>query len=353
MRREDRATLKSDRDRDTDGGPAPLFMDFDDNGLLTPLFGEHDRNLALIEKRLEVAITPRGNRLSIEGSAWSQQVAQTVLADLYARLQRGLETGSGEVDGAIRMAEATVGRGAQSAALDEDVVIRTRRRVITSRSPLQADYVRRLRSGELVFALGPAGTGKTYLAVAVGVSLLLDGLVERVILSRPAVEAGENLGFLPGDLRDKVDPYLRPLFDALNDMLPTDQVMRRIENGEIEVAPVAFMRGRTLTRAFVIVDEAQNTSMVQMKMLLTRMGEDSRMVVTGDLSQIDLPRGTRSGLADAAELLRGTEGVSFVRFTSDDVVRHPLVTRIVRAYDERDRQFGESASSADDGGNHD
>ncbi len=350
--------MKTDADR----GPAPLFMDFDDNGLLTPLFGEHDRNLALIEKRLEVSITPRGNRLSIEGSTWSQQVAQAVLSDLYARLQQGLDTGSGEVDGAIRMAEATVGRKdtgakgakgakpADAATLTDDVIIHTRRRVITPRSPVQADYVRSLRSGELVFGLGPAGTGKTYLAVAVGVSLLLDGLVERIILSRPAVEAGENLGFLPGDLRDKVDPYLRPLFDALNDMLPTDQVMRRIESGEIEVAPVAFMRGRTLTRAFVIVDEAQNTSAVQMKMLLTRLGEDSRMVVTGDLSQIDLPRGDRSGLADAAELLAGVEGVSFVRFTSADVVRHPLVTRIVRAYDERDRRRGESGNEDDTGG---
>jgi phosphate starvation-inducible PhoH-like protein len=348
MQREDRANLKTDADR----GPAPLFMDFEDNGLLTPLFGEHDRNLALIEKRLEVSITPRGNRLSIEGSSWSQQVAQAVLTDLYARLQQGLDTGSGEVDGAIRMAEATVGRSAEAAeaaAMAEDVIIRTRRRVITPRSPVQADYVRSLRSGELVFGLGPAGTGKTYLAVAVGVSMLLDGLVERIILSRPAVEAGENLGFLPGDLRDKVDPYLRPLFDALNDMLPTDQVMRRIESGEIEVAPVAFMRGRTLTRAFVIVDEAQNTSAVQMKMLLTRLGEDSRMVVTGDLSQIDLPRGKRSGLADAAELLAGVEGVRFVRFTSADVVRHPLVTRIVRAYDERDRRRGETGNTGDTG----
>ncbi|MDP6407460.1 MAG: PhoH family protein, partial [Alphaproteobacteria bacterium] len=231
----------------------------------------------------------------------------------------------------------------------EDTIIRTQKKLITPRSPKQAAYVEAMRSHDLVFGLGPAGTGKTYLAVAVGVSMLLDGLVERIILSRPAVEAGENLGFLPGDLRDKVDPYLRPLFDALNDMLPTDQVMRRIESGEIEVAPVAFMRGRTLTRAFVIVDEAQNTSAVQMKMLLTRLGEDSRMVVTGDLSQIDLPRGKRSGLADAAELLAGVEGVRFVRFTSADVVRHPLVTRIVRAYDERDRRRGESGNTGDTG----
>ncbi|MDP6403720.1 MAG: PhoH family protein, partial [Alphaproteobacteria bacterium] len=257
-------------------------MDFDDNGLLTPLFGEHDRNLALIEKRLEVSITPRGNRLSIEGSLWSQQVAQAVLTDLYARLQQGLDTGSGEVDGAIRMAEATVGRSAEAAeaaAMAEDVIIRTRRRVITPRSPVQADYVRSLRSGELVFGLGPAGTGKTYLAVAVAVSMLQQGQVDRIILTRPAVEAGERLGFLPGTLDEKVDPYMRPMYDALYDMMPGEKVMRRRDSGEIEIAPLAYMRGRTLSNAFIILDEAQNTTPIQMKMILTRMGENARMVV--------------------------------------------------------------------------
>jgi phosphate starvation-inducible PhoH-like protein len=203
---------------------------------------------------------------------------------------------------------------------------------------VQAAYVRALHSHEMVFGLGPAGTGKTFLAVAVGVSMLLEGLVERIILSRPAVEAGERLGYLPGDLRDKIDPYLRPLYDALHHMLPSDQVVRRLESGEIEVAPVAFMRGRTLTSAFVIVDEAQNTSPVQMKMLLTRLGENSRMVVTGDLSQVDLPRGEVSGLADALEMLDGVPEVEVVHFSDADVVRHALVTRIVQAYDHRERE---------------
>jgi len=198
-------------------------------------------------------------------------------------------------------------------------------------------YIKALRENELVFGLGPAGTGKTYLAVAAAVDLLMTGLVERIILSRPAVEAGERLGFLPGDLRDKVDPYLRPIFDALNDMLPADQLAKRLGSGEIEVAPIAFMRGRTLSHAFVILDEAQNTTSVQMKMFLTRLGEASRMVVTGDPTQVDLPAGTRSGLAEALETLRGVDGIATVRFTDEDVVRHELVARIVRAYEARER----------------
>jgi len=193
--------------------------------------------------------------------------------------------------------------------------------------------LRAIDKDNLVFGLGPAGTGKTYLAVAKAVESLINGQVDRIILSRPAVEAGEQLGFLPGDMRDKVDPYLRPLYDALNDMLPANQVAKKIETGEIEIAPLAFMRGRTLSGAFVILDEAQNTTPVQMKMFLTRLGADARMVVTGDLTQIDLPRGVRSGLADALAVLTGVEGVSFVEFTDADVVRHALVARIVRAYD--------------------
>ncbi len=321
------------------GAAAPLYMDFDDNGLLTALFGEHDRNLARIEQKLNVSVKARGNRLSIEGDAWPQKATRAVLDELYARLKKGLDVGAGEVDGAIRMAEATVTEDGDSRLIaGEGTRIRTRRRVITPRSPVQAAYVRALHSHEMVLGLGPAGTGKTFLAVAVGVSMLLEGLVERIVLSRPAVEAGERLGYLPGDLRNKVDPYLRPLYDALHHMLPTDQVIRRLEAGEIEVAPVAFMRGRTLTNAFVIVDEAQNTSPVQMKMLLTRLGENSRMAVTGDLSQVDLPRGEVSGLADAVEMLDGVADVEIVRFSHADVVRHALVTRIVQAYDHRERE---------------
>lgn len=332
------------------GAPAPLYMDFDDNSLLAALFGEHDQNLARIEQKLNVSVTARGNRLSIEGGVWRQKATRAVLNDLYTRLKKGLDVGAGEVDGAIRMAEAMVTEEGEPISIaDEDTQIRTRRRVITPRSPMQATYVRALNSHELVFGLGPAGTGKTFLAVAVGVSMLLDGLVERIILSRPAVEAGERLGYLPGDLREKIDPYLRPLYDALHHMLPSDQVVRRLESGEIEVAPVAFMRGRTLTNAFVIVDEAQNTSPVQMKMLLTRLGENSRMVVTGDLSQIDLPRGDVSGLADAVDMLEGVPEVQVVHFSHADVVRHALVTRIVQAYDERDRKRRGSAEAGKDG----
>ena len=216
--------------------------------------------------------------------------------------------------------------------------LRTRKRTIMPRSPNQAEYIRALEEFDLVFGLGPAGTGKTYLAVAVAVTYLLQGKIDRIILSRPAVEAGERLGYLPGDLQDKIDPYLRPLYDALHDMLPGDQVIRRMGSGEIEVAPLAFMRGRTLDHAFVILDEAQNTSVMQMKMFLTRLGEKSRMVITGDMSQIDLPAGTRSGLGDALQVLDGVAGIGMVNFTEKDVVRHSLVMRIVRAYDSRDNR---------------
>ena len=379
----------------------PLLLDFEDNRLLVPLFGEHDRHLARIEQQLGVAVTPRGNRLAIAGKADAQAAARDVLTELYARLQGGAQIEIGDVEGAIRMARAryaenqeseeaavqsstspsatqlsttqagadmqilgkhiaqgptspaiTSGRAAREAAeraaeraaasdarLPEGAV-RTKKRVILPRSPTQGRYISELLKRELVFGLGPAGTGKTYLAVAVAVTMLLEGRVDRIILSRPAVEAGERLGFLPGDMREKIDPYLRPLYDALYDMLPPERVVKGLESGEIEVAPLAFMRGRTLANAFVILDEAQNTSPVQMKMLLTRLGENSRLVVTGDLSQIDLPLGVPSGLRDALDILDGVEGISFVRFNEADVVRHPLVTKVVRAYAQREQQLG-------------
>ena len=224
-----------------------------------------------------------------------------------------------------------------------ELTLVTKKRQVTPRSPGQVAYLKALFKNELVFGLGPAGTGKTYLAVAMAVTWLVSGKVDRLILSRPAVEAGERLGFLPGDMKEKVDPYLRPLYDALHDLLPGDQVNRRLETGEIEIAPLAFMRGRTLSNAFIILDEAQNTTPTQMKMFLTRLGENSRMVVTGDLSQVDLPRGQPSGLRDAADLLAGIEGVDFVQFTDDDVVRHKLVTRIVQAYAARDASRAQEA----------
>jgi phosphate starvation-inducible PhoH-like protein len=313
---------------------------FDDNRLLPSLYGGHDEYLARIEEHLGVSLASRGNRLAISGPPDSVATARSALNLLYARLKEGLEVDAGEVDAALRLATAAAEH------VLEEIVIRTRRRRISPRSPAQAAYVRALRRHELVFGLGPAGTGKTYLAVATAVEMLNSGKVDRIILSRPAVEAGERLGFLPGDLREKIDPYLRPLYDALYDMLPAEQVVKKLSTGEIEVAPLAFMRGRTLSNAFVILDEAQNTTPVQMKMSLTRLGENSSMAVTGDPSQVDLPVGVRSGLTDAIDTLNGVKGVSFVRFSDADVLRHPLVTRIVRAYEERER---EAASEREEG----
>ncbi len=318
---------------------ASAEAEFEDNALLPALFGEHDQNLARIEQRLGASLAPRGNRIAISGTPWQVQAAKLVLDGLYGRLRRGREVDQAAVEAAIRMAQ---GGGASASAIAGDwgaeLVIQTQKRAIEPRSLMQAAYLRVLAEKDLVFALGPAGTGKTYLAVAMAVSMLTAGRVDRIVLSRPAVEAGERLGFLPGDLREKVDPYLRPLYDALHDMMPGDRVRRRLESDDIEIAPLAFMRGRTLSNAFVILDEAQNTSPVQMKMFLTRLGENSRMVVTGDLSQIDLPPGTPSGLRDALDTLAGVEGVETITFTDADVVRHDLVTRIVRAYDARDRE---------------
>ena len=311
-------------------------IEFDDNLLLPLLYGERDQHLDRIERQLGVSLVPRGNRLTIAGPASATEIARLALSRLYDRLKRGQEIDLAAVEAALRLAQAETEDKSLS-LWREDAGFRTRKRRIAARSAGQAIYVKAMRENELVFGLGPAGTGKTYLAVAAAIDLLMAGKVERVILSRPAVEAGERLGFLPGDLRDKVDPYLRPIFDALNDMLPAEQLQKRLASSEIEVAPIAFMRGRTLAHAFVILDEAQNTTPVQMKMFLTRLGEGSRMVVTGDPSQVDLPVGARSGLADALEALRGLDNIAVVRFTEKDVVRHPLVARIVGAYDSRDR----------------
>jgi phosphate starvation-inducible PhoH-like protein len=317
------------------GVASPLFLEFDDNRLLPMLYGEHDRHLARIEQGLGVSLMSRGNQIAISGSSEAVAQARQVLDHLYQRLKRGHAVDLAEVDAAIRLVQAE--DSAEPSLFDSDgVAIRTQRRHITPRTPTQARYMRALQNQDLVFGLGPAGTGKTYLAVAVAVALLTKGEVDRIILSRPAVEAGERLGFLPGDLREKVDPYLRPLYDALHDMLPAEQVLRRMSNGEIEIAPLAFMRGRTLAHSFVILDEAQNTTPVQMKMFLTRLGEKSRMAVTGDLSQIDLPIGQRSGLQDAVDTLTGVEGIGMIGFTDADIVRHPLVSRIVRAYQARE-----------------
>jgi len=311
-------------------------IEFDDNLLLPALYGERDQHLDRVERQLGVSLVPRGNRLAIAGPASATEVARLTLSRLYDRLKQGHEIDGAAVEAAMRLAQAEIEDKSLS-LWREDAGFRTRKRRISPRSAQQAAYVKAMREHPLVFGLGPAGTGKTYLAVAAAIDLLMTGKVERIILSRPAVEAGERLGFLPGDLREKVDPYLRPIFDALNDMLPADQLQKRLASGEIEVAPLAFMRGRTLAHAFVILDEAQNTTPVQMKMFLTRLGEGSRMVVTGDPTQVDLPTASRSGLADALEALRGVDELAIVHFTQKDVVRHQLVARIVGAYEARDR----------------
>jgi len=306
-------------------------LEFSDNSLLQELVGPHNSNLHRLEQRLNVVLNHRGNTITIEGTPGRAALAERTLYRLYDHLAAGHELDTGELDGAVRLAEP-------DGDIASELTIRTRKRQVSARSLGQGTYLKALNDYDLVFALGPAGTGKTYIAVAKAVALKLAGSIDRIILSRPAVEAGERLGFLPGDLREKVDPYLRPLYDALYDMLPGDQVAKLLVSGEIEVAPLAFMRGRTLANAFIILDEAQNTTPVQMKMALTRIGENSRMVVTGDLSQIDLPRGVKSGLEDALETLDDVKGVGLVRFTSRDVVRHDLVTRIVEAYDRRDAE---------------
>ncbi|MGI4730357.1 MAG: PhoH family protein [Janthinobacterium lividum] len=310
---------------------------FDRPQLLAQLFGQYDQNLVALENRLGVYITARGNRVGLEGSAEHVAMARDVLNDLYARVARGEAVDSGLVDASIAMTAEPVLDGIVRAEMGQgapSVMIRTRKKTIVPRTPAQAHYMRELTSNDMIFALGPAGTGKTYVAVAQAVAQLITGSVQRLILSRPAVEAGEKLGFLPGDMKEKVDPYLRPLYDALHDCLPAEQVERRIASGEIEVAPIAFMRGRTLADAFVILDEAQNTTVAQMKMFLTRFGQNSRMVVCGDPKQVDIPGGVAaSGLADAVGRLEGVEGIAVARFTSGDVVRHPIVGRIVEAYE--------------------
>jgi phosphate starvation-inducible PhoH-like protein len=300
---------------------------FEDNRLLTQLLGEYDSHLALIEDRLGIDAHAHGNVVILTGEPTACTIARGALEKLYARVAKGEAVGTGDFDGLIRHARA------EGVATGDQAQVVTRRRVVKARTPAQSAYIRAVEKHDLVFGVGPAGTGKTYLAVAFAAHCLERGAVERIILSRPAVEAGERLGFLPGDMREKVDPYLRPLYDALYDVLPREKVERDIETGVIEIAPLAFMRGRTLANAFVILDEAQNTTSMQMKMFLTRIGEGSKMVVTGDPSQVDLLPGQRSGLDEAVELLDSVDGISIVRFDASDVVRRDLVAKIVNAYD--------------------
>ncbi len=317
---------------------AELFIEFEDNRLLSTLCGEYDRHLTQIEKALTVQLVRRGNQITIVGEQENADLALDVLETLYERLETGRPVEPADVDRELRMdthAPEPAPKGDQLEMFGRgNFEIKTRKKVIEPRTDAQKAYVKALFEHELAFGIGPAGTGKTYLAVAVGVSMFIDGKVDKIILSRPAVEAGERLGFLPGAMEDKVDPYMQPLYDALNDFLPGKQLAKLKEEKKIEIAPLAFMRGRTLSNAFVVLDEAQNATTMQMKMFLTRLGEGSRMVITGDRSQVDLPRGVQSGLAHAEQLLGGIKDISFSYFTSSDVVRHPLVRAIIEAYDE-------------------
>ena len=310
-------------------------LEFPDNRLLIDLCGEFDRNLAQVEHQMGVHILRRGNRLAVIGDKGAREQAAAVLRSLYARLEAGRSIAAGDIDGAMRMGRPVTptAEGEQIELFNPGMELRTRKKPIEPRTEAQKAYVANLFAHELGFGIGPAGTGKTYLAVAVGVTMFISGAVERIVLSRPAVEAGERLGFLPGDMKEKVDPYMQPLYDALNDFLPAKQVEKLLAEKRIEIAPLAFMRGRTLSNAFVVLDEAQNATSMQMKMFLTRLGEGSRMVITGDRTQVDLPRGVPSGLSEAERILKGVKGVSFNYFTAKDVVRHPLVARIINAYE--------------------
>ena len=323
-------------DRDLQIPPeTQVVIDFDDNRAASALVGPYGQNLALIERRLGVVVDSARQPHHHRRIPRRLRRARRVLETLYAQATQGHDLAQGDVEGAIRavIAQGSLFEFDPKAAKTSFETINLRKRPVRARTAAQDSYIRALKKHELVFGIGPAGTGKTWLAVAQAAQLFERKEVDRIILSRPAVEAGERLGFLPGDLREKVDPYLRPIYDALYDLMDSRIVERALQTGEIEIAPLAFMRGRTLTNAAIILDEAQNTTSMQMKMFLTRLGENSRMIITGDPSQVDLPNGQASGLAEAAKLLDGVEGIAQVKFTAEDVIRHELVARIVAAYE--------------------
>lgn len=311
-----------------------LSFELENNKLLGLVYGSQDIHLRIIEHKLDVSISQRGNALFISGTKDRVSLAEKVILHIYDLAVKGLKVTADDVHGALGSLERHEedNRTPFNGEIDP-LQIKTRKKILKPRTVNQQKYIEKILSNDLTFGVGPAGTGKTYLAVAIAVSKLLEGEVQRIVISRPVVEAGEKLGFLPGDMRDKVDPYLRPIYDALYDFLNPEEVTKKLETGEIEIAPLAFMRGRTLGRSFIIVDEAQNTTSVQMKMLLTRIGQGSRMIVAGDMSQIDLPKGVGSGLIEATQILKGLSGIAIAEFTSEDVVRHPLVSKIVKAYD--------------------
>ena len=319
-----------------------IGLQFDDNTLVPLLFGDHDRNLAQIEEELDVEISARGNELLISGPKLKLKMVQTVFDVLWDRLTNGLPVGKEEVSAALMVALSPMDQGtrelAKAALKEPHLNVKAKNKVITARTPKQAEYLEAIRTHHLVFGLGPAGTGKTFLAVAQAVTMMQAGEIDRLILCRPAVEAGEHLGFLPGTMQEKIDPYLRPIYDALHEMIQPEQIAKRLADGTIEIAPLAFMRGRTLSNAVIIIDEAQNTTATQMKMALTRIGEGSRMIITGDLSQTDLPGGMKSGLRDAVDVLKGVKEAAFIEFNEVDVVRSRIVKHIVAAYDKRDKK---------------
>lgn len=325
-------------------------MTFQDNSLIPLLFGEHNSHLHYLEDMLNVDIASRGNTVSIKGQAKAMQTAEAVLEMMWSRLEKNQDVSISDVDAALRFARGertgTIEPGAHSARenfLDEKAGIKNpssggSSKIVNPRSPNQSLYIDAMRKSDMVFGVGPAGTGKTFLAVAAAVEMYRSSEVERLVFTRPAVEAGERLGFLPGDLLEKIDPYLRPIYDALRELMPGETVQKKMMSGDIEIAPLAFMRGRTLKNAFVVLDEAQNTTAMQMKMFLTRMGQGTRMVITGDPTQTDLPSGTTSGLKQAIEILKDIPEVAFIHFDKSDVVRHKLVGKIIHAYDNHDRK---------------
>ncbi len=312
-----------------------ITKEYQDNRALMGLTGPQNVHLKQIEQEMNVHIQMKGNQLTIDGSSRDVPLVSDILDALYVKAKQDGDIMAGDIDRAIAKAHGQMPADVEQGG---NLTLKTKKRHINPRTQTQADFIEAMNTHEMVFGLGPAGTGKTFLAVAKAVSMMLEGKVDKIILTRPAVEAGENLGFLPGDLKEKIDPYLRPLYDALYDMLPADQVDKKLELGEIEIAPLAYMRGRTLSHAVVILDEAQNTTPMQMKMFLTRLGEGSRMVINGDLSQTDLPRGVQSGLADAIAVCRSIDEIKVIEFTEKDVVRHGLVSKIVKAYDRRAKE---------------
>ncbi|HLK12883.1 MAG TPA: PhoH family protein [Candidatus Binatia bacterium] len=317
--------------------PAPPVLRFADPGLFRELLGHHDEHVKLVESELGVRVEVADGALTIVGDPVEAELASRVLTQLYGLLEQGYPVYRADVEYALRILSGDRGARLRDIFLDT-VFISAHKRVITPKSVAQKAYIDAIRNFDLVFGIGPAGTGKTYLAMAMAVAELMKNTFNRIVLARPAVEAGEKLGFLPGDLAEKVNPYLRPLYDALHDMVDFDRARKMVERGTIEVAPLAFMRGRTLNDSFVILDEAQNTTTEQMKMFLTRLGYGSKAVVTGDVTQIDLPAGKPSGLKEAQAILGGVPGIRFVTFTERDVVRHPLVQDIIGAYERAERE---------------